>query len=438
MPALGETLVRPAPRVRGRIRVPGDKSISHRYAMLASLATGRSTIHGYAPGADCASTLGCLRGLGVDVTVTPGDQPGKATVSIAGRGLRGLQAPAAPLDARNSGTTMRLMTGILSAHPFTAVLVGDASLSRRPMRRVIEPLARMGARIIADQDRAPLTISGGSLTAIDYTPPVPSAQVKSAILFAGMQTEGTTTVHESVPTRDHTELALRAFGASIDASGDGRISVTGGAPLRSFEATVPGDLSSATFWAVAAAGLPGSEIEIEDLGLNRSRVALFDVLRRAGADVQVSTERVTDGEFRGSVRVRHDDLRPLVLTPAEVPGVIDELPALAALATFGGELHVTGAAELRVKESDRISALAAGFRSLGGEIDEFPDGFHITGRTRLRGGTADAAGDHRLAMAFAIAALGAEQPSTITGADAVSVSYPGFFETLDSVTRDGR
>lgn len=438
MPALGETLVRPAPRVRGRIRVPGDKSISHRYAMLASIAAGRSTIHGYAPGADCASTLGCLRGLGVEVTVSPGDRPGSATVSIDGRGLLGLQAPAAPLDARNSGTTMRLMSGLLSAHPFTSVLVGDASLSRRPMRRVIEPLARMGARIIADQDRAPLTISGGSLTAIDYTPPVPSAQVKSAILLAGIQTDGTTTVRESTPTRDHTELALRAFGASIDTSGDGRISVTGGAPLRSFEVTVPGDLSSATFWAVAAAGLPGSEIEIEDLGLNRSRVGLFDVLRRAGADVQISTERVAEGEFRGSIRVRHQELRPLVLTPAEVPGVIDELPALAALATFGGELHVTGAAELRVKESDRISALAAGFRSLGGEIEEFPDGFHIVGRTRLRGGTADAAGDHRLAMAFAIAALGAERPSTITGADAVGVSYPGFFETLDSVTRDGR
>jgi 3-phosphoshikimate 1-carboxyvinyltransferase len=429
MPALGDALVRPATQVAGRIRVPGDKSISHRYAMLAALAAGRSTIRHYAPGADCASTAACLQGLGVTLTLSRGD----LTVIVTGRGLRGLQAPAAVLDARNSGTTLRLMSGILAAHPFTATMTGDESLRRRPMRRVIEPLVAMGARITSDADRAPLTITGRDLVPIAYAPAVPSAQVKSAVLLAGLQTDGVTTVREPVPTRDHTERALRAFGASLDTREDGVLAITGGRPLAAFDATVPGDVSSCTFWAVAAAGLPGSEVEITDVGLNASRIALFDMLRRAGAVVEHEVTSTEHGEPRGRVVVRHGTLNTLVLGPAEVPSVIDELPALAALATFGGELHVTGAAELRVKESDRISALAAGFRTLGGEIEEFPDGFHVTGRRRLAGGTADAAGDHRLAMAFAIAGLGAERETTITGADAVSVSYPGFFETLESL-----
>jgi 3-phosphoshikimate 1-carboxyvinyltransferase len=432
MPALSDVLVRPSARVRGRLQVPGDKSISHRYALLAALADGRSQIHHYAPGADCAATAACLRALGVSLTLTGSE------VTVDGRGLRGLSAPAATLDARNSGTTMRLMTGILAAHPFTSTLTGDESLRRRPMRRVMAPLTSMGARIEAVNERAPLTITGGDLHPIDFSPSVPSAQVKSAVLLAGMQTEGTTIVRERVPTRDHTELALRAFGAALSIVDRDGLAIQGLAKLRAFEATVPGDVSSATFWAVAAAALPGSDVEIEDVGLNRSRTALFDVLRRAGARVDVEVERTEHGEPRGRVRVRHDGLRPLVLSPGEVPGIIDELPALAALATFDGELSVTGAGELRVKESDRISALAAGFRALGGEIEEAPDGFHIVGRRRLVGGHADAAGDHRLAMAFAIAALGASGSTTISGADAVTVSYPGFFEALDTLTREGR
>jgi 3-phosphoshikimate 1-carboxyvinyltransferase len=430
--------VRPARRIAGRVRVPGDKSISHRYALFASLAEGRTVIHGYAPGADCAATLSCLTALGVTIEREPsGGDSRVPSIAIIGRGLRGLHAPSAALDAGNSGTTLRLLSGILAAHSFTATLTGDESLRRRPMRRVIEPLSRMGARIYADQDRAPLAITGGSLHAIDYTPPVPSAQVKSATLLAGLQTEGTTTVREAVATRDHTEHGLRAFGAEVR-SFEGGVSLQGNQRLRAIEATVPGDLSSATFWAVAAASLPGSDVELPEVGLNQTRTALFDLLARAGAQVDRSAARVEHGEPRGTVRVRAGSLRPLVLGPADVPALIDELPALAAMATHGGDLHVTGAAELRVKESDRISALAAGLRALGGHIDEFPDGFHVRGARRLTGGTAHAAGDHRLAMAFAIAALGAVGPSLITGADAVAVSYPGFFDTLTALTGESR
>jgi 3-phosphoshikimate 1-carboxyvinyltransferase len=430
--------VRPARRIAGRVRVPGDKSISHRYALFASLAEGRTVIHGYAPGADCAATLSCLTALGVTIEREPSRGDSRVpSIAIIGRGLRGLHAPSAALDAGNSGTTLRLLSGILAAHSFTATLTGDESLRRRPMRRVIEPLSRMGARIDADQDRAPLAITGGSLHAIDYTPPVPSAQVKSATLLAGLQTEGTTTVREAVATRDHTEHGFRAFGAEVR-SFEGGVSLQGNQRLRAIEATVPGDLSSATFWAVAAASLPGSDVELPDVGLNQTRTALFDLLARAGAQVDRDPARVEHGEPRGTVRVRAGSLRPLVLGPVDVPALIDELPALAAMATHGGDLHVTGAAELRVKESDRISALAAGLRALGGDIDEFPDGFHVRSTRRLTGGTAHAAGDHRLAMAFAIAALGAVGPSLITGADAVAVSYPGFFDTLTALTGESR
>lgn len=430
--------MRPARRIAGRVRVPGDKSISHRYALLAALADGRSIVHGYAPGADCAATLACLAALGVTIERFPaaGATEGP-TLAIIGRDLRGLHAPAAPLDAGNSGTTLRLLAGILAAHPFTATITGDESLRQRPMRRVIEPLSRMGARVTAEGDRAPLTITGGALQPIDYTPPVPSAQVKSATLLAGLQTDGTTVVRERVATRDHTEHALRAFGAEVR-SFTGGVSLEGNQRLHAIDATVPGDVSSATFWAVAAASLPDSVIELPDVGLNATRTALFDVLAAAGAEVTRETTRVEHGEPRGTVGIRAGRLRPVVLGPDAVPGLIDELPALAAMATHGGDLHVTGASELRVKESDRISALTAGLRALGADVDEFPDGFHVRGHRRLTGGTAHAASDHRLAMAFAIAALGAEGPSRITGADAVAVSYPGFFDTLAALTGESR
>ena len=426
-----EARITPVRRVAGQVRVPGDKSISHRYALIGALATGTTRITNYSPGGDCSSTLDCLRRLGVAVHVQPGpaDRPSARSVTIEGRGLRGFQAPDRDLDAGNSGTTTRLFAGALAAHPFTTTITGDESLRRRPMQRVIEPLSRMGARFESTNGSLPLTIIGSSLTPVEYTPTVPSAQVKSAILLAGLQTSGRTVVHEIVPTRDHTELALSAFGASLDRAA-GSIAVIGNQPLTAIEGAVPGDPSSATFWAVAAASLPGSDVEILDLGLNSSRTALFDVLARAGARVERTVDAVEHGEPRGRVRIRHGALQPLTLGPDDVPGLIDEIPALAAMATAGGELTVTGAGELRVKESDRISALAAGFRAMGGEVEEFADGFHLRGRSRLKGGAPDAVGDHRLAMAFAIAGLAASSPTTVRGAEAVDVSYPGFFETL--------
>ena len=435
MPSALEAHIVPARRLSGRLRVPGDKSISHRYALLSALAEGTSRITNYSPGADCAATLDCLRALGVTIRREADTATGRSsTIVIEGRGLGRLAAPTVTLDAQNSGTTTRLLAGILAAHPFTATITGDASLCRRPMKRVIDPLTRMGARIEAVNGCAPLTITGGGLHPIEYTTPVPSAQIKSAVLLAGLHLEGRTTVHEPAPTRDHTELAVAAFGGVVECAGM-TIHVHGGRPLHAVDAQVPGDVSSATFWAVAAAALPGSDVTIEDLGLNPSRTALFDVLARAGAQVDRAVDVSTQGEPRGSVRIRHAGLRPLVLTPADVPALIDELPALAAMAASGGELHVTGAGELRVKESDRISALASGLRSLGAEVDEFADGFHVRGHRRLTGGHADAAHDHRLAMAFAIAGLSASGPTTVSGADVVDVSYPGFFDILATLAR---
>ena len=423
--------VRPARTFKGTVGLAGDKSISHRYALLSALATGRSTIRHYSRGADCSATLDCLAGAGVQVRRTIGADGG-LTVDIEGRGLRGLRAPSAPLDAQNSGTTMRLLSGILAAHPFTSVVVGDASLTRRPMGRVIAPLELMGARIESQDKKPPLTIHGAPLKGIRYRTEVPSAQIKSAVLLAGLQAEGRTVVEESASTRNHTELALRAFGATVHDAG-GSVEVDGGQTLRGGEFVVPGDISSAAFWLAAAAAIPGSDVEIHNVGLNPTRIALLDVLRRAGARVEQHVEREAGGEPSGRVRVRYGHPGSLTLGAEEVPYLIDEIPALAAWASHGGELHVTGADELRVKESDRISALVRGFAALGADVEEFRDGFHLRGSRRLRGGQADAAGDHRLAMAFAIAALGGDAPSIISGADSVAISYPEFFSTLESL-----
>jgi 3-phosphoshikimate 1-carboxyvinyltransferase len=431
MASIAATTVRPARRVTGTVALAGDKSISHRYALLAALATGRSTIAQYSLGADCAATLDCLAAAGVPVTRTQSREHG-LTVEIEGRGLRGLRAPAVPLDARNSGTTMRLLAGILAAHPFVSVLEGDASLTKRPMGRVIVPLELMGARIESHDKKPPLTIHGAALKGIHYRTEVPSAQIKSAVLLAGLQSDGTTIVQEDAATRNHTELALRAFGATVQVSGN-TIELAGGQTLHGGDFVVPGDISSAAFWLAAAAAVPGSDVEIHNVGLNPTRIALLDVLRRGGAVIEEHIERKAGGEPSGRVRVRYGQPRPLTLGADQVPYLIDEIPALAAWASLGGELHVTGAGELRVKESDRITALVRGFQSLGADVEEFSDGFHVRGSRRLRGGQADAAGDHRLAMAFAIAALGAESPSTISGADSVAISYPEFFSTLESL-----
>ncbi len=446
--------VSPALRVAGVLRAPGDKSISHRYALLAAIADGRSTIAHYAPGADCASTLSCVGALGAIVSRTPARDGGPPLVTIEGRGLRGLGAAPGPLDCGNSGSTMRMLSGVVAAHPFLSTLVGDASLSRRPMRRVIGPLTEMGAIVTAGPgDRPPLAIRGGDLSGISFSPETPSAQVKSAVLLAGLHASGQTVVSEPAATRDHTERALVAFGARVEIRGPSthldphaapgslstgrQITLRGGQRLSGRELSVPGDISSAAFMAVAAAVLPGSDVTITHVGLNPTRAALLDVLRRFGADIETTIDDDWQGEPVGRIRIRHGAMRDLVISPDEVPEVIDELPVLGTLGTFGGSVTVSGAGELRVKESDRIAELVAGLRAMGADAEERPDGFQIRRGARLSGGTVHARHDHRLAMAFAIAGLGATGTTTIDGADAVAVSYPAFFDDLDRLAVRG-
>lgn len=422
---MSSATISPAKRIQGRLQVPGDKSIAHRYALIAALADGTSRLTNYAPGADCHSTLGCLASLGVQVD----ENPETGTVTLVGRGFSGWRSPAGPLDAGNSGTTMRMMAGLLAAQPFTTVMIGDESLSRRPMRRVIEPLSHMGARIDATEGHAPLTIRGGRLTGIAFRPEIPSAQVKSAVLLAGLHAEGYTSVTEPAQTRDHTERALTTFGYDVQVSGL-TTTLRGGQKGEPRTVSIPGDFSSAAFWLVAAAALPGSRVEIADVGLNPTRTGLLDVLRRFGAKVTVTETATEAGEPRGLIVVEADRHGSVEVHPDEVPGLIDELPAVAALAAHQGDVVVRGAAELRVKESDRIAALVAGFRAIGIQAEEYPDGFAIHGSGAPRGGVADAQGDHRMAMSFAIAGLAAQGPSRIDGSEAVGISYPGFFHTL--------
>ena len=430
MPSRAVT-VHPTARVRGQVQLPGDKSISHRYALLAALAVNQTTIRCFSTGGDCLSTLRCLRSLGVSILTRP--DPGGLEITITGLGSAGLRAPTEALDAGNSGSTLRMLLGLLAAHPFRAEIDGDASLRRRPMTRVIEPLERMGARISSASGCPPLAITGrADLTAIDFEPSVPSAQVKSAVLLAGLHASGTTCVTERIATRDHTERALSAFGATVDRRGSA-IVIEGGQRLTGQDLDVPGDISSAAFWMAAAAALPGSDVTIEQVGLNPTRTAIIGVLRRMGARIDVDESGNVGGEPVGRIRIRHGGFTSTVIEPDEVPGLIDELPVLAALAASGGELSVSGAAELRVKESDRISALASGLRALGATIDERADGFSVRSPGRLTGGEADAQGDHRLAMSFAIAALSATGPSLIDDAGAADVSYPQFFSVLDSL-----
>jgi 3-phosphoshikimate 1-carboxyvinyltransferase len=430
VPGRFDRVIRPARRIRGRVQVPGDKSVSHRALILGALATGRTRVRGLAPGDDCRATRHCLSALGVSIGRFGAVH--ELDVEIDGLGLGGFRAPGCVLDARNSGTTARLLMGVLAGHAFRSTLSGDVSLRRRPMRRVADPLILMGARIATTDGRLPAIVEGGHLHAISYTTPVPSAQVKTAVLLAGLHASGTTTVIERAPTRDHTERALAAFGVPVTVDQAG-IHVIGGTVLQAVDMAVPGDPSAAAFWAAAAAALPGSAVEIPDVGLNPTRTAFLGVLQRVGAQVVVDVTDPPSTEPVGTLTVRHAGVGPVVIAPDEVPGLVDELPVLAALATHGGALAVTGAQELRHKESDRIAALAAGLRQLGADVEEFSDGFAVNGARQLSGGVADAAGDHRLAMAFAIAALGARDCSIIRGADVVSVSYPGFFEVLEGL-----
>lgn len=427
--AEGTATIRPSTRAAGRVTVPGDKSISHRYAMLAAVADGISTIRGYSTGFDCRTTLACLRALGVDLEWRPGE------VSIQGRPVDSFIQTTDPLDAENSGTTMRLLSGILAAAPLITTVTGDASLRRRPMRRVVVPLTHMGARIDTAEGRPPLIIRGARLHGIVHRPEVPSAQVKGCVLLAGLLGSGTTTVEEPVPTRDHTERALQTFNASVTRSA-GSISVEGGQRLVARDVTVPGDISGAAFWGALAAGTPGGDILIEGVGLNPTRTGVLEILRRAGAAVTVTVDDAASAEPAGRIRIEARTWNDFSIAPDEVPGLIDEIPALAALAAMmpsGRTFEVRGARELRVKESDRISALAAGFRAMGSEIEEFDDGFRLQARP-LHGAVLETLGDHRLAMAFAVAATRASDPVVVHGFGAAAVSYPGFFETLGQLT----
>ncbi len=417
----------PAGRLAGRIRVSGDKSISHRAALIGALAHGDTVIHNFLRADDCLHTVACLRALGVEV-----EERG-ARILVHGRGMH-WRAPAAVLDAGNSGTTVRLLAGILAGQPFTSEITGDASLRARPMDRVIAPLTQMGAHLVAlgGGRFPPLRITGGMLRGIAYTLPVASAQVKSAVLLAALQAEGTTTVVEPMATRDHTERMLAWFGARIDH--ERAMIRLGPGPLSGREVVVPGDISSAAFLLAAAAALPGSDVTVEDVGLNPTRTGVLDVLQAMGVDMTVEVKAEVAGEPVGRVTVRGGPLRGVRIGGALVPRVIDELPVLCVVATAAaGPTVITDAEELRVKESDRIGALAQGLRALGGLVEERPDGMTITGHP-LRGGQVDAGGDHRVAMAFAVAGLLAQGPVTVEGAEAVAVSFPEFVDMLAAVT----
>jgi 3-phosphoshikimate 1-carboxyvinyltransferase len=424
--------IQPARNVSGILTLSGDKSISHRYAMLAAIAEGTTRLENYSTGRDCASTLECLRALGCESNLTDG---ASHTIEIHGRGPI-LSAPHAPLDCGNSGSTMRMLSGILAAQNFTSELVGDESLSRRPMARVMQPLQQMGARFSAAAgDRPPLRITGAKLKGIDYALPVATAQVKTAVLFAGLLAEGETIVHEPVRTRDHGELALRAFGATVQGGGT-TWRITGGQKLTGIEARIPGDISSAAFFLCAAALFPESELIINGMLMNPTRARLLDILTIMGLRVAVTQLEEHHGELVGSVQVNGSRLKGALIQGADTTALIDELPVLAAIGPFSSEgIEIRDARELRVKESDRIDAIAKNLRAMGAELDEREDGLKIPGNQRLHGAELDSLGDHRIAMAFAVAALKAEGESVIRGAAAADISYPGFFSTLDSLTQ---
>lgn len=424
-----ERLVRPARTIQGSLRLPGDKSISHRYALLGGLGEGTTRLTNFSTGADCASSLACVSALGAQVS-----RREDGSVEITGVGGR-FQPPAAVLDCGNSGSTMRMLSGLLAAQTGSFTLIGDTSLSRRPMERIRKPLSQMGGGMDLTDGHAPITIQGGPLKAIDYTTPVPSAQVKTAILFAGLQAQGTTTVREAVRTRDHGEMALRAFGATVERARDS-VSIAGGQRLHAIEATVPGDISSAAFFLCAAALFPGSNLLFDDLGLNPTRATLLDVLTALGAHIGVLNLETKNDELVGTVQV---NAPPQGLTGTTIAGalsaqLIDELPVLAAIGPFTQSgIRIRDAKELRVKESDRIALVAANLRAMGAEVEEFDDGLDVPGGQVLHGATIDAGGDHRIAMAFAIAALRASGDTLIRGAESAAISFPEFFDLLDRV-----
>jgi 3-phosphoshikimate 1-carboxyvinyltransferase len=422
--------ISPATSISANISLPGDKSISHRYGMISAIAAGTCRIHNYSTGADCHSTLGCMRALGIEI-----EEDGTEVV-VHGRGLEGLRAPSADLDAGNSGSTIRMLSGILAGQPFTSRIFGDESLTRRPMQRIMKPLAEMGGRIRAREEKfPPLEIQGGPLRPIEYVLPVASAQVKTCVLFAGLYAKGETVVVEPVTSRDHTEIALREFGADLT-SERGRIRLTGRPQLEARELTVPSDISSAAFFIAAALLVPGARLTIQGVGLNPTRSALLDFLMGMGAKISVPQLESVNGELIGEILVEHAPLKGGVIEGALTAAVIDEVPVLAVLGAATEEgLTVRNASELRIKETDRIMTIVENLRRLGVVAEEMPVGLIVPGRQKFRAGTFDSFGDHRIAMAFAVAALRADGESVIEGAEAASVSFPEFWTTLQGIAR---
>jgi 3-phosphoshikimate 1-carboxyvinyltransferase len=414
-------VVRPARSVQGEINVPGDKSISHRSLMLGGIAEGQTSISGFLASEDCLATLAALRALGVFI-----ERPQQTEVRVHGVGRDGLKGAPGPLDMGNAGTAIRLLTGLLAGQRFDSTLIGDASLMRRPMERVAAPLRAMGARIDTDGGKPPVCIHGGAaLRAIDYALPMASAQVKSALLLAALYAKGTSSVAEPAPTRDHTERLLRGFGVAV-ASEAGRVSLAGGQRLRGYEIEVPGDFSSAAFFIVAGCLAARDGLTIRNVGVNPTRTGLLTMLRLMGADIELQPHRGEAPEPVADIHVRASALRAIRVPEALVPLAIDEFPAFfIAAAAADGETLVTGAAELRVKESDRLAAMAAGLASLGIECELLADGLRIKGGA-MRGGRIDSHGDHRIAMAFAVASLLASDPIEINDVANVATSFPGF------------
>lgn len=423
-----ERIIKPARNLTGTLRLPGDKSISHRYALLGGLASGRSTFSNFSTGADCASSLGCVAALGAEVEWLPDGR-----VAVTGTGGKFIPSASA-LDCGNSGSTMRMIAGLLAAQTGEFTLLGDASLSRRPMERIRKPLSQMGAEITLTDGHAPVLVRGAEIHGIDYTTEVPSAQVKTALLFAGLQADDSTTVRESVRTRDHGELALRAFGAEVTRTIDS-VSIRGKQSLRAIEATLPGDISSAAFFLCAAALFPESNLVLDGLGLNPTRATLLDVLTALGATVAVLNLEEKYGELIGTVQLNPPaSLGGTTVAGALAAQLIDELPVLAAIAPYSRNgIRIRDAKELRVKESDRIALVAKNLRAMGAEVEEFEDGLDVPGGQQLIGAEIDSGGDHRIAMAFSVAALRAEGETAILGAESAAISFPEFFDMLETI-----
>jgi 3-phosphoshikimate 1-carboxyvinyltransferase len=423
-------IVRPARSFQGSITVPGDKSISHRYGMLAGLAEGTTRLSNFSTGADPHSTLSCMEALGAKVK--------KDGTSIEVTGVAGsFQQPAADLDCGNSGSTMRMLAGLVAPHPHVFTMIGDHSLTMRPMERIRKPLSAMGARIDLVDGHAPMTIHGGPLKAIDFETPIPSAQVKTAVLFAGLQAEGTTSLSEAVRTRDHSEHALKAFGATLTRTGD-RLSIAGGQKLKAVEATVPGDISSAAFFLCAALLFPDSNLVLDSLGMNPTRAALLDVITTLGGKIKVLMVEEHHGETIGTIQVNRstDGLRGAEITGALSAQLIDELPVLAAIAPYTRDgVVIRDAKELRIKESDRIALVVKNLKAMGAEVTELEDGMIVPGNQQLHGAEIDSGSDHRIAMAFAIAALRASSENVIHGAEAAAISFPEFFTFLEELSK---